>query len=277
MEAQQPAGTHLGHQRVVAEGARPQRWLWFLHGFLGRGENWRSFARRLTERCPQWGCVLVDLPLHGESRAWPGQPTVPAAAAALQELAWRLGAPEVLVGHSFGGRVALAAAAIEPPGLNRVWVLDAAPATAAPRNDGTTAAVMRALHASPGPFSDRRDFTQRLQDRGVDRPVAAWLAKNLERRDGQLVFGLALDGLQAMLADHDQRNYWGALEEPPAGIRFDFVLAGRQSVVTDSDRERLRRLAASGRVQLHALPEAGHWVHVDAPEALLELLTASLR
>jgi pimeloyl-ACP methyl ester carboxylesterase len=250
--------------------------VWFLHGFLGRGENWRSFARRLTQRRPRWGCVLVDLPLHGESRHWQPPYTVPEAAAALRALAGRLGGPQVLAGHSFGGRVALAAAAAELPVLSRVWVLDAAPATDTPRTGGTTAMVLQALRASTGPYADRRDFVQQLESRGVERPVAAWLAKNLERRDGQLIFGLSLDGLQAMLADHDRRDYWGVLEEPPAGVTFDFVLAGRQSVVTAADRLRLEALAGAGRVRVHDLPDAGHWVHVDAPQAMLDLLAAAL-
>ena len=31
-----------------------------------------------------------------------------------------------------------------------------------------------------------------------------------------------------------------------------------------------------GRVHVHVLPDAGHWVHVDAPEALLALVVAAV-
>src|SRR5688500_12574158 len=57
----------LNHSLVTAPDAKPSRWLLFLHGLLGSGANWRSFARRLVEAHPSWGAVTVDLRLHGAS------------------------------------------------------------------------------------------------------------------------------------------------------------------------------------------------------------------
>ena len=56
----------------------PQKWLLFLHGILGSGANWRSFARKILEPRPHWGALLVDLRMHGQShygmlnRLWTG-------------------------------------------------------------------------------------------------------------------------------------------------------------------------------------------------------------
>src|SRR4051812_24710793 len=58
----------LAHTRVAAPGRTPERWLLVLHGIYGAGRNWGSIARRLVEARPEWGAVLVDLRMHGQSR-----------------------------------------------------------------------------------------------------------------------------------------------------------------------------------------------------------------
>ena len=43
------------------------------------------------------------------------------------------------------------------------------------------------------------------------------------------------------------------------------VIGGQSTVWSDDTKERLRALseASHGRVRMHVLPNAGHWVHVD--------------
>src|SRR6201999_468457 len=62
------------HRRVAPKEATPSRWLLVLHGIFGSGRNWGSIARRLVEARPEWGAVLVDLRLHGQSREGFGAP-----------------------------------------------------------------------------------------------------------------------------------------------------------------------------------------------------------
>src|SRR5688500_14742418 len=101
----------LAFERVTAPGATPARSVLFLHGILGRGSNWRSFAKRLVAERPAWAAVLVDPREHGGSRGMEPPHTVAQAAADLDPLAARLaedGMPvRLVIGHSFGGKVAL--------------------------------------------------------------------------------------------------------------------------------------------------------------------------
>lgn len=83
-----------------------------VHGILGKRQNMLPFARRLVEGFPHWQVVVVDLRCHGESAAASpqlrGAHGVEAAAADVIRLLSALKLfPEMLIGHSFGGKVVL--------------------------------------------------------------------------------------------------------------------------------------------------------------------------
>ena len=79
----------------------------FLHGILGSGANWRTFARRFVEAKPTWRAVLVDLRKHGASQDFPAPHTLVACADDLRALEKSIGRFDGVLGHSFGGKVAL--------------------------------------------------------------------------------------------------------------------------------------------------------------------------
>ncbi len=98
--------THLSHEIVEAPGGAPDRQLFVLHGIYGAGRNWGTVARRLVRARPRWRCVLVDLRSHGRSP--PLRPhTLEACAEDLLRLEDRVGAADGVLGHSFGGKVAM--------------------------------------------------------------------------------------------------------------------------------------------------------------------------
>ena len=56
--------TLLSH--AIVEGDRgANKTMAFLHGILGSGSNWRSFAKRLVQDKPGWRALLIDLRKHG--------------------------------------------------------------------------------------------------------------------------------------------------------------------------------------------------------------------
>ena len=62
------------------------------------------------------------------------------------------------------------------------------------------------------------------------------------------------------------------LETKPRGLEIDFVRAERSAFVwTEEDIARIG--SHGGRV--HYLHDSSHWVHIDNPEGLLEILAPS--
>jgi esterase len=279
------------HVLVAPEGDAPAAWLLFLHGILGSGANWRTLARRLVAARPDWGAVLVDLRMHGRSQDAPPPHTVATVAADLDRLTRDLtarGMPVAcVIGHSFGGKAALAYRQLAPAGLMETWVLDASPSprpgelppagAPPPATPGDGAGdVVLMLESLPGQFSSRDDFVAQVTGRGFSRPLAEWLAMNLDRVDGGLRQRLDLAAVRALLADHFRQDLWPAVEsrELPGALRF--VVAGRSRSLDDNDRRRLQDLASDGRVGVHLLPDTGHWLHMEAPDALLRLFSDGL-
>lgn len=250
----------------------------FLHGLLGRASNWQGFAKRFVAARPEYSALLVDLRMHGESQGLPPPHTLAAAAADVAALMQERSA-SVVVGHSFGGKLSMRMLADPPPSLREVWVLDASPSPRLERDENdTTLRVLTALRDLPPRFASRAEFVADVTARGVPTSLGPWLAKNLvPADDGQgLRFGLDLDAMFAFLNDHDRVDVWALIEAPPEGVALRFVIGGRSTTISARDRQRLRMLATRGVLEVHELPEAGHWVHVDDPEGLMRVLVERL-
>lgn len=279
----------LAHQLVQHEGATPEHWVVFLHGVLGRGANWQSFARKLVAARPELGALLVDLRLHGDSQSRAASASGPASlppphtlaatsSDVLELLDAALHEPVLaVIGHSFGAKVTLALLR-ERPGLSReAWVLDASPSARRERTErDSTQQVFEALRALPATFESRNAFAQHLAAGGIAPALGLWLAKNLVREAGVLRFGLDLDAIAELLADHDREDLWSVVEAPDRATKLRFVLGGRSNTLATADRARLNELAERGVIDLMELPDAGHWLHADDPDGLLALLEQRL-
>src|SRR4051794_13308410 len=98
-----------------------------LHGFLGSGKNLRTLAQRWSAASPERTLLLPDLRGHGESPPLAASADLDSLAADVLAAAADLPAPLSFVGHSLGGRVALAAARRAPGRVADVVLLDIGP------------------------------------------------------------------------------------------------------------------------------------------------------
>lgn len=274
----------LGHSIIVPDGVAPLHFMLFLHGILGSGANWRGFARRLVTGAPEWGAILVDLRMHGASQSFPPPHTVEAAACDLAELEDALALPvRGVLGHSFGGKVAMEYASGRTEQLTHAFFLDSNPGPRpTARGSETTTAVLAMLETLPREFRDRAEFVDGVVTRGFDRGLADWLGQNLERRGDILRSRLDLAAIRALLDDYFMRDLWRLVESPTGRAHVAVVVGGKSSVFDAEDLVRLERAVSvesaggQGRVSAHVLPTAGHWLHVDDPEGLLRIVTNCL-
>jgi pimeloyl-ACP methyl ester carboxylesterase len=275
-----PTPTFLPHHAIVtAPDSNPTRYMFVLHGIFGSGGNFRTFIRRLADACPHWGFVLVDLRGHGQSLGAPPPHSIESAAQDLEHLGAHLGLNmRGIMGHSFGGKVTLAYAALCPDKLDEVWVLDSTPST---RVDGMknvgAAHVLDTLDALPATFASREFFIDHMTASGMARPEIEWLAMNV-RRDGDVFsFRLDLPTIRALLEDYFARDLWSVVEQSDERRRLGFIIGGQSITVSLPDRDRLSKLStANPKVEIHVLERADHWLHVDDPDGLFAILRQAL-
>lgn len=267
------------HTTVAVDPAAVRGWLLLLHGIYGSGANWRSVARALTERRPEWGAALVDLRMHGASQQAPPPHTLEAAAADLRALDDQLPGPvRAVCGHSFGGKVALRYRADAPASLLQTWMLDASPGArpeAMDEPDNTVAAVLRMLDELPERHASRQDFTAEVTARGWPRMLGNWLAMNLEPDGDAMRMRLDTGAMRSLLGSYYDTDLWPAVSDANAPGELRVVIAGASNALTEADRERLAALE-SERVRTEVLEGVGHWLHVEAPDRLIELMAGAL-
>lgn len=264
----------LNHEVLATPGTTPERWLFVMHGIYGAGRNWATVIRRVLRERAEWGAVLVDLREHGGSVGFEPPHNLEAAAGDLAALVRHLGVrSDAVLGHSFGGKVALKYGTLSPGEVDQLWIIDSTPEAGPP--GGSAVAMLQAVRRYPGPFPSRDALVNALTGEGMAVGIAQWMATNLEVREGEYVWRLDFDALEELLQDFFRTDLWGIVEAP-TGPRIHFVRAERNSVLSEATTARIEAAGReNGRVVLHRVA-GGHWLNADNPDALVELLAREL-
>ncbi len=230
-----------------------------LHGLFGSKRNWASVARQLAT---DHRVLALDLRNHGES-PWADAHDYPALAddvAAFIEA--HIGHSTAVLGHSMGGKAAMMLAVSRPDLVERLVVVDIAPA----RSVATSVDLAGVLRAVPlGEFTSRAEVEAALATSIPDRAVRAFLMQNLRRGADGLIWSLNLEALKRhadTIRDFPQVTGDLAFTGPTL-----FLLGGRSTYVErrhEADMHRLFPTAVIERIEA-----AGHWVHAEAPDAFL--------
>jgi esterase len=240
--------------------------LLILHGLFGTLDNWATLAKRLAEH---YNVFLVDLRNHGRS---PHNEIhdYDAMAADVLELVDDLKIPTpAIMGHSMGGKVAMNYALKYPTRLTRLIVVDIAPKAYPPHHDE----IIDALQSVDLTKSTSRgEIDKQLSEHISHEDVRLFLMKNLYRKeDNTFEWRMNLDAIE--------RNYEKIAGAITSDIPFKkhalFIRGGRSNYITQEDIytniEHLFTL-----VEMETIPEAGHWVHAEAPDKVYDLVTTFL-
>lgn len=234
-----------------------------LHGLFGSAGNLGAVQRGLAGR---FRVVSLDLRNHGASPHAADMSYPVMAADVLDTLAARGIGTAALVGHSMGGKVAMAAALAAPERVGRLAVADIAPAAYPPGFRGF-AESMLALDLSPG--LTRAAAAAALAPGVPDPGMRAFLLQNL-RPGAAPSWRIGLPEIAAALP---RIEGW---DVPPS--RFDgpalFVSGERSDYVRPEHRTIIRGLFPAARFVV--MKGAGHWVHADNPAGFVAILDAFL-
>jgi pimeloyl-ACP methyl ester carboxylesterase len=271
----------LASTRVASDTEASSRTLVMLHGIYGRGRNWQAIARGIVAARPDYACWLVDLPSHGDSPPGRHGDSVRGFARDLGDWLVESGiTPDVVLGHSYGGKVALALAGGSPSALDtshsapcdQVWVIDSTPEVKAP--SGSAWEMLQIVRALPARFATRDEAVSAIVAKGFTVGVGQWMATNLARDGDAFVWRLDFDRMERLLHDFFRADLWPIVEDRERPTVLHFLKATRSSAMSDEAAARLRALDHP-RVHLHER-EGGHWIHAEAPDVVTALLAEHL-
>jgi pimeloyl-ACP methyl ester carboxylesterase len=238
-----------------------------LHGLFGSSGNWRGIARELAATQTVHS---ADLRNHGAS-PWADSMDYEEMADDVLQLIERLGVDRpTLMGHSMGGKTAMALALRHPERVGRLIVGDIAPLSYA---DTLTPFAEAMRSADVVAAASRAEVQRRLQQRVPDPGVVPFLMQNLVTRNDHFDWRLNLIGISAAM------RKLCAFPSDLLGARFAGpvrVIAGQNSdYVAQRDGASFRPMFAD--IEVAVVEGAGHWVHADRPAEFLACVRRALQ
>lgn len=263
-------------------GSEDKPLLVLLHGWLDTSATWSDVGARLGER---FHVVIPDQRGYGYSE-WPQDGYwFPDYLGDLDALIDHLApaAPIALVGHSMGGQIASLYAGLRPERIGRLAVIDSLflpdmPATKAPKQVGRW---LQQLKEPPREktYESFEELAVRIQKQQPQLSAAralfvarGWGAKGADGRIKLLADPKHRRDMPTLYRNAESMEIWKAITAPTL-----FIDGGASAFVKAIPaEEKLARRACFRQHQLTVVPEAGHMLHFDAPDALADGLLAFL-
>ena len=251
------------HERV-GHGSAGRPALVFLHYFGGSGRTWEPVVDALA--AAGWRCLAPDLRGFGKSPA-PGEEwthyTVDAMADDIHGMIGRLRLERfIVVGHSMGGKVALALAARQPASLAGLALVSPSPPTPEPMEPAERARLLAGGGGRAATEKTLRKITARpLSDAVLDATVADHLRASAPAWRAWL--------------EHGSREDISA-RVPHIKVPVRIVVGAQDQAITGElvTREILARLHGTEAL-LKSVPDVGHLLPLEAPsDAVWFLLDA---
>lgn len=239
--------------RDLGGGGNPP--LVVLHGLLGSSRNWQSTGGDLAER---FHVFALDLRNHGRS---PHADDASYLAMVSDVLAWMDAqgvARASVMGHSMGGKVAMALACRHPERVEKLFVVDVAPKDYELLAHATEFAALNELDLRA--LQSRSEAEMRFEARVPSFGMRKFLATNLERdpETDAWRWAINLPVLTRALPELAKTSL-------AAGDRFDgptlFINGGRSRYVEPADHATIRAHFPQARIETVA--ESGHNPHMD--------------
>jgi len=238
-----------------------------LHGLFGSSRNWSVLARKLARH---YRVLTVDLRNHGQSSHAETMSYAEMAGDIRQFLVERGLEQTSLIGHSMGGKVAMTFALMYPSMVGKLAVLDIAPV--AYRTEFHM--LLDSMAALPLQELNTRPQADELLGLTIaDRQLRQFLLQNLVQDTAGFHWRIDLGALRDGLPDVS------VFPSFPAGRRYTgpaLFLGGSDSRHLQQNYQgAINELFSNARI--HIIKDAGHWLHIDQPEAVLKQLVAFIR
>lgn len=236
-----------------------------LHGLFGSADNWFSIAKELEK---DYTLYLIDQRNHGDSphsEEWNYQ----LMAADLKELMDDQGIESAyLMGHSMGGKTAMAFALQIPEKVKKLIVADISPRYYPLHHQE----ILKGLNAIPvGQIKSRKEADDILAKYVSNIGIRQFLLKSLGRNEaGGFEWKVNLKVITEKIEIvGDEINSDRPFENPTL-----FMGGENSDYIQESDKADISMLFPNSNIIY--IKNAGHWLHAEQPGAVIETVRAFL-
>ncbi len=233
-----------------------------LHGFLGMGDNWKSFAKRLDG--VKFKINLIDQRNHGKS-FWDDRMSYADMATDLLNFCNSQNIHKtIIIGHSMGGKTAMKFSSMFPERVEKLIVVDIAPKKYFPdfKNifDGYN-------HLDLDTFKSRSEIDNVYKIFVVDNFLRSFLMKNIYRdKQGKFRLYINLKVLEKKITEigsFDHKNLF-------FNKSTVFIKGSKSEYILENDKNLIKKyFPKSILLKVH---NAGHWVHNDKPKVFEKIV-----
>ncbi len=238
------------------------------HGLFGSKRNWFGTAKILSERLNRH-IVTIDLRNHGSS-FWSENHDYQSLGRDLIRIANHFQPPVDMIGHSMGGKAAMSASLLSPEKFNKLIVVDIGPVTYSNSEFGSYISALRQLDLPN--IRNRKQADQLLETKIRDQNIRSFLLQNMFRKkNGTFEWRVNLQSLE--------KNLGEIVSFPKYSSQFLgqtlFIKGQRSSYVSKKSIDRMNKYFPRNKIE--EIFQAGHWPHIDQPEAFQDELVGFLR
>ena len=230
-----------------------------LHGLFGTSDNWQIIAKKMAETHQVF---TVDLRNHGQTFH-------------SDEFGYGLMAEDieefidthsiekpVIIGHSMGGKVAMRSALLFPEKITSIISVDMAPKYYPVRHERIIDALTNARIADA---ASRKEIDEQLAVKIPNFGERQFLMKNLKRKqEGGFEWKMNLPIISSKIENLGEAIHGDEIIHVPAL----FIRGSNSDYILDSDFPEIQKTFPES--EFVTIEDAGHWVHADKPQELLD-------
>lgn len=231
-----------------------------LHGLFGSSDNWVTFARQLSFDC-NLRVIVPDLRNHGQS---PHHPvfSFEAMVEDLFELITdlKLEKPMVL-GHSLGGKIILKSLLEQPDAFSKIIIADMGLRQYSPRYGHVEILELMQNH-DLSQYTTRKEVELLVAQHIHELRLQLFVLKNVYWKNKEtLGWKVNVEAVSNYLPE----IFSGVTYQKPNNTPTLFIKGALSDYINEDDRELIEANFTNATVL--EIPEAGHWLHVDNPNA----------
>ena len=231
--------------------------LFIFHGLYGRGKNWQTFSKKLSENENQI-VVTVDLRNHGGNK-FDDDISYISMMNDILGLFNYLGVENTnLLGHSMGGKLAMTIALLEPKYVNKLIVADIAPID----YDNDENLIINSLFNIDLDLIKNRVEADYILSKYIDQKfLRTFLLQNLELDDGKYKWSINLEAIKRSL--NDLRKFPTIKNIKKFSKEVLCIYGGKSNYVKVEHFEIFKQYFSN--IIFHEIKNADHFLHVDNP------------